>query len=354
MVWENETMSESKIEGYFFVAFFVIILFFVGMVFAPFFGSIAAAIVLATLVHPLYERVASRTKLRGFAAFVSTCVVTLAILLPASGIFYLMIEEVQDMTHSISADRFAALPEGVRTFTERIVEMVPPLASIDYAEVANQTISSFGMGVRDLVTGTADVVLKAFITILALFYFLRDGKYFLFGLIKISPLTDDEDVLIVNKLKTVSVSLIRGTLMISILQGLLTGIGLALFGVPNPVLWGSVAAVCALIPTIGTGIVTLPAVIYLFFTGDMVAALGFMAWAILFAGTIDNILGPRLIGKGAKMHPLFVLLSVLGGLLVFGPAGFLIGPLLFGLLVALSEIYLIKIKALHAVSTTAT
>lgn len=343
-------MSESKLEGYFFVAFFVTILFMVGFVFAPFLGSVAAAIVLATLVHPLYERIARRTKRPGLAAFTSTCVVTLAILLPASGVFYLMVEEVQDMTQSISADSFSTLPVSIRAVTERITEVLPMFASIDYADLANRTIESFGMGVRDLVTGTADMVLKAFITILALFYLLRDGRYFLFGLIKLSPLTDDEDVLIVNKLKMVSVSLIRGTLTISILQGVLTGVGLALFGVPNPVLWGSVAAVCALIPTIGTGLVTLPAVVYLLFTGDMVAAFGFLAWAVLFAGTIDNILGPRLIGKDAKMHPLFVLLSVLGGLLVFGPAGFLIGPLLFGLLVALSEIYLLKIKALHSTS----
>lgn len=344
-------MSESKLEGYFFVAFFVTILFMVGFVFAPFLGSIAAAIVLATLVHPLYERIARRTKRSGLAAFVSTCVVTLAILLPASGVFYLMVEEVQDMTQSISVESFSAVPESIRAVTDRITEVLPMFASIDYADFAGRTVESFGMGVRDLVTGTADMVLKAFITILALFYLLRDGRYFLFGLIKLSPLTDDEDVLIVNKLKTVSVSLIRGTLTISILQGVLTGVGLALFGVPNPVLWGSVAAVCALIPTIGTGLVTLPAVLYLLlFAGDMVAALGFLAWAVLFAGTIDNILGPRLIGKDAKMHPLFVLLSVLGGLLVFGPAGFLIGPLLFGLLVALSEIYLLKIKALHSAS----
>ncbi|MBP9749444.1 MAG: AI-2E family transporter [Candidatus Pacebacteria bacterium] len=343
-------MSEAKLEGYFFVALFVSILAIVGYIFAPFFGSIATAVVLSTLVYPLYERFAKWSKQPGFAALLLTSMVTLAILLPAAGVFFLMIGEVQGITQAISTNELFELPQGLTAFTERVVQAIPALALIEYATLMEHAIGAIGAGVGNLVTGTADMVFKLFITILALFYLLRDGKYFLFGLIKLSPLTDDEDVLIVNKLKTVSVSLIRGTLVVSVLQGLLTGIGLALFGVPNPVLWGSVAAVCALIPTIGIGIVTLPAIVYLFATGDIVAALGFTAWAALFAGTIDNILGPKLIGNGAKMHPLFVLLSVLGGLLAFGPAGFLIGPLLFGLLVALSEIYMVKVKMLHSLS----
>ncbi len=346
-------MSEAKLEGYFFVALFVSILALVGFIFTPFFGAVATAVVLATLVYPLYERLARWSKRPGLAAFMSTVMVTLAILLPAAGVFYLMIGEVQGITHSMSKTELLSLPNNVGVFAGSVLDAVPALALIDYVTLTQRVVEAVGTSVGVLVTGTADTVFKMFITILALFYFLRDGKYFLFGLIKLSPLTDDEDVLIVNKLKTVSVSLIRGTLVVSVLQGLLTGIGLALFGVPNPVLWGSVAAVCALIPTIGIGIVTLPAILYLFATGDIVAACGFTAWAALFAGTIDNILGPRLIGSGAKMHPLFVLLSVLGGLFAFGPAGFLIGPLLFGLLVALSEIYMTKVKMLHSLSAHA-
>jgi predicted PurR-regulated permease PerM len=78
-----------------------------------------------------------------------------------------------------------------------------------------------------------------------------------------------------------------------------------------------------------------------------VSAIGFAAWATFIAGMVDNVLGPKLIGSKAKIHPLFILLSVLGGLVTFGLAGFLIGPLFFGLAVALSEIYVLKIREIH-------
>jgi predicted PurR-regulated permease PerM len=230
---------------------------------------------------------------------------------------------------------------------------VPFLSSLDIAAVLQTMLERLGSHAGGFVAGAADTILKMAVSIIALFYLLKDGREFLYGFIQLSPLSDEEDVQIIHKLKAVSYSLIRGTLVIAILQGFMTGIGFVLFGVPNPVLWGSTAAIGALLPMVGTGVVAVPAVVYLIVTGHYAAAIGLAAWSMLIVGLVDNIIGPKLIGSGARIHPLFILLSVLGGLIMFGVAGFLIGPLLFGLLVALWEIYKVKIKEIHQRSLSA-
>ena len=128
-------------------------------------------------------------------------------------------------------------------------------------------------------------------------------------------------------------------MLVALIQGCLTGVGLWLFGFENTFIWGVLAAFGALIPSVGTTLVLVPAVLYLFFTGDTVAALGLIAWGVVAVGTIDNILGPYLMGRGNSIHPLLVLLSVLGGISVFGFIGFLLGPIVVSLFLVLLELY---------------
>ena len=158
-------------------------------------------------------------------------------------------------------------------------------------------------------------------------------------LIELSPLNDKEDEGVFDRLELAVNSVIKGNLVIALVQGVLTTIGFMLFGVPNAILWGTVAAVAALIPGIGTGLVFIPAVAFLFFTGANVPAFGLFIWGALGVGLIDNFLGPKLVGSGMKLHPLLVLLSVLGGLMYFSPAGVFLGPLSLSLLFALLSIY---------------
>jgi predicted PurR-regulated permease PerM len=103
--------------------------------------------------------------------------------------------------------------------------------------------------------------------------------------------------------------------------------------------WGSIAAVAALIPGVGTALVVVPGVLYLFFTGSTGYAIGLLIWGLLAVGLIDNLLGPLVVNRGIKIHPFIILLSVLGGLTFFGLVGFILGPLIIAFLFALLEIY---------------
>ena len=132
--------------------------------------------------------------------------------------------------------------------------------------------------------------------------------------------------------------------MIGLIQGMLTGVGFWMFGVSNPVIWGTVAAVASLVPALGTSLVNIPAIIFLFLSGNISQAIGLLIWVVLAVGLIDNILGPYFINRGVKIHPFLILISVLGGISFFGPVGFIAGPVVLGLLFALLELYPVIIK----------
>jgi predicted PurR-regulated permease PerM len=128
-------------------------------------------------------------------------------------------------------------------------------------------------------------------------------------------------------------------LLIALTQGFVSGIGFAIFGVPSATLWGSMAAVGSLVPGVGTAIVIAPMVMYLLVTGSTVAAIGLAIWGIIAVGMVDNFLGPILVGRGVRIHALFILFAVIGGVQYFGPLGFILGPLVLSLLYALLDIH---------------
>jgi predicted PurR-regulated permease PerM len=340
-------MSDAKLEAYFFTAIFLTTLILVGMLFYPFLGSVALAMVLATLTTPFYVFVSKYIKNKNISALIVTMLVSLAIMLPAIGIFYLLVDEMRSISENMSVEKLRWIPSFALEFHARILEAFPFFNSINFSEIFQSFLQNIGAYTANVVTSTTSLLLKFFVALIAFYYFTLDGKKFLREAIKLSPLDNDEDHAIVQKLKLVTYSIVRGTLVVATMQGLLVGIGFLVFGVPNPVLWGSLAAVTALVPTLGTSLVSLPAIIYLFATGHVAAAVGLTAWAILIVGLVDNIISPRLIGQRSQLHPLFVLLSVLGGLSLFGISGFFLGPLVFGFLAALSEIYKIKIREIH-------
>jgi len=105
------------------------------------------------------------------------------------------------------------------------------------------------------------------------------------------------------------------------------------------VLWGSVTAIAALIPGVGTSLVLIPAILFLFISGRFFPGFGLLIWGAGAVGLVDNFLGPKLVGRGMRMHPFIILLSVLGGIGFFGPVGFLLGPLTISLFFAFFEIY---------------
>ena len=108
---------------------------------------------------------------------------------------------------------------------------------------------------------------------------------------------------------------------------------------PNPALWGVIAGLASFIPNLGTSVVSIPAILFLYFTGMPLHALGLLIWSMFLVGTIDNILSPYIISKDTEIPSIFMLFSILGGISLMGTIGILIGPLTLSLLYSLVSIY---------------
>ncbi|HEX8680087.1 MAG TPA: AI-2E family transporter, partial [Chthoniobacterales bacterium] len=218
---------------------------------------------------------------------------------------------------------------------------VPEQAKILEA-VGNAAKSAGGFlvgGVSRMTAGTAAFLLNFFVMLYAIFFFLRDGRRILEKIFYYTPLTDEDETRLLELFTSVTRATIKGTLMIGMIQGALAGLGFWVAGLDGAAFWGTMMAVLSVVPGIGAALVWVPAVMYLFLTGEVMTGTLLLAWCAAVVGTVDNILRPILVGKDAKMPDLLILIGTLGGLFLFGPIGFIVGPIVCGLFLTVWEIY---------------
>ena len=173
----------------------------------------------------------------------------------------------------------------------------------------------------------------------AMFFFLRDGEKVLEKVFHYIPLSHEDEMRMVQRFNSITRATIKGTLIIGIIQGALAGLAFWVAGIKGAAFWGTSMMILSIIPGIGAALVWVPAVIYLYLTGHTLSATLLAAWCAALVGTIDNVLRPTLVGKDAEMSDLLILISTLGGLYLFGPVGFITGPIVFGLCLTAWDIY---------------
>lgn len=336
-------MESARTQHYFFLILLFVVLAVNAALFLPYVGTLVFAATLATLFSGAHRRIlAAMPAYQSTAAAVTMFGIFLVTFVPLSFFSALVFQQSQDLYAQVTADGggSASLQETI----ERAVERVPVLSGAkaaipDLRAYAREGLEYVVRNVGALFSGVATLALNVLLMLFGLFFFLRDGAKFRKALVGLSPLRDADDELIVNQLDAAVHAVIKGALFISLMQGVIAGIGYAIFGVPNAALWGAATVITSLIPGIGTAAVVVPAAIYLWNMGSAGAAIGLAVWGFLIVGLVDNILKPKLIAQGVGIHPFFILLSVLGGLQLFGVYGFLLGPLVLSFLVALVRLY---------------
>jgi predicted PurR-regulated permease PerM len=193
--------------------------------------------------------------------------------------------------------------------------------------------------IKAIYTGTTNFIFILVVCFFALYYFFKDGDLIIKKIMDLSPLPSSQEKEIFEKFNIMTVATIKGTLVIALIQGLLMGITFWIAGVQAPTIWGLVTALVSIIPLLGVFLIWLPAGIILLFMGNIWQAILVMAAGGIIISSIDNFLRPKLIEGETSLHPLLVFLATLGGIAVFGPLGFVIGPVIITLLIALLEIY---------------
>lgn len=316
-------------------------------IFKPFLTPLALAAIFAVVLNPLYKAILKRLGSWRGAAAVSTILIAVACLLaPLSLMAVQVIGEARNTYVSLTSGSGLANTQEAVLYVGSALEPYAPgslLLAQDLAADLNAyarnalgwLLDHVGVAFSSLLA----VGLDLFIFLLALYAFLKHGPVVHQELLKLSPFRDDDDERIFKRLTLTINSVVRGSLAVALIQGLVASVGYLIFGVPNPLLWGLVTSVAALVPGIGTALVMAPAIGYLLVAGQSIQAIGLLAWGIAAVGLVDNFLGPVLMGRSIHFPPLIILLSVLGGLAFFGPAGIFLGPLTVSLLLALFSLY---------------
>lgn len=327
-------MHGPKAPFHFLVILVVLMLAVTFFILKPFIYPLILAGACAVVFHAPYLRA------RHFAwgnesvgAAIVTAFVLLAIVVPVALIGGRMFTE--------AAGVYASVADGgqANAFYAAAQDFALRTLSIDIGEYAKAGAGWIAGHAGTIFSGAVKLSVDALVFVMALYYALKDGHRLKRAFVVLSPLADEDDEQIARTLAKAVHAVVVGRLATALIQGLLAMAGFAAFGVPNAVLWGSVTALTALIPGIGTALTVAPAAAYLYAGGHSFAAAGLAIWGTAFVGLVDNFIGPRLIGRGIAIHPFLILLSVLGGIAFFGPAGFVAGPLAVSLLFALLETY---------------
>lgn len=343
-------MPEKKVETYLYFILLAAALYLTFSIFSPYLYTLSIAVIFAVLFFPLFKKIEKiMGKHDSLAAMITVFIIIVIVLIPLT-FFALQISDeiknIYDLAFSQNQGQGLSVLSQLTLVANNALDSFRPFGThfpVFQTADTESYVLNFLSWLRghfgDIFSGLANIFIHAFLFIMAFFYFLRDGDHLRKAVVVLSPFRDDRDEEILNKLKLSIHSVVKGSIFVAILQGILIGIAFFIFNIPGAALWGGVGTLAALIPGIGGLLVFVPGIIYLMFLGQFAQAIGLAIWSVITINLVFNYLGPKLIGKGIKIHPLLVLLSALGGIAFFGPTGFILGPITLSFLFTLLDIY---------------
>ncbi len=340
---------DSTHQGLFSDKAFLVLVVAVSLAFVwivwPFFGAVFWATVLAILFAPLYRQLLrSMRQRRTLAAVTSVLIILVMVILPSALIGAMLLHEAFGVYNRVQSGELSfaryfqqvlgAQPDWVTNLLQRL--------GLDSAGAVQERVSSgFVKGAQLLASQALNVgqnalefFISLFIMLYLLFFLLRDGSQLSRQIRSALPLPDELQRTLFGKFTNVIRATIKGSVVVAIVQGALGGLIFWFLGVHAPVLWAVVMAFLSLLPAVGTAIVWLPVALYLLATGATWDGVILIAYGVLVIGLVDNILRPILVGKDTKMPDYVVLISTLGGIVVFGLNGFVIGPVIAAMFIA--------------------
>jgi predicted PurR-regulated permease PerM len=346
-------MTRQQIFSIVFFALVVLLLYQIGLMFKPFVFSALWAGLLAHWAFPLHLRL---TRLFAGQEMMSAAILTIGamaiVVVPLVVMGVMLVREAsvaeQEIRVWISGGGLQRLPEELATIPiiggwlkSALAGSATPTFSLEQSVMTGvKELSQFligGMG--GLLKNTFALIVNFFMMLLILFFLFKDGQQWLSVLYDLIPMEESHKSKILVRLDQTIRAVVKGVLVTAIVQGLLAGMAYLALGVPFPMGLTALTIVVAPIPFGGTGLVWLPVALYLFWVGMAGKALAMLAWGIGVVSMVDQFLRPWLIGQDVQIPVLLLVLSVLGGLALYGLLGLFIGPILVSLLMTAVQIY---------------
>jgi predicted PurR-regulated permease PerM len=328
-----------------FILLLILVTLAFGWILRPYLGAVFWSAILAILFTPMYRRLAARMSGHdNVAATLTLVTILLIVILPAALIAMMLLSEATALyqrfqSGEISLGRYAqtivaALPPWMTTFLDHLgVGSFADLREKLAAGIAG-SLQFFAPQALNIGQNALELVVGFFVMIYLLFFLLRDGAALRRRGRDAIPLQDDLKHDLSTKFANVIRATVKGSIVVAIVQGALGGIALWLVGIGPALVWAVVMAFLSLLPVVGTALVWAPVAIYLLAIGATWKGIGLIAFGVLVIGLVDNVLRPVLVGKDTKMPDYVVLLATLGGLAAFGFIGFIIGPIIAAMFIA--------------------
>jgi len=333
---ETAAFDLKKHSKYFFIASFLAIIVISIILAWPFVAAIFGSIVLAYLFFPVYEFVLKRLKNETLSAWIVTIIVILIFVVPLLFIGNALFSEASDLFFALRDINIEEL--GASYLDELFGE------NIDVNGLLKDGLSRLSVlllrSIDKFILDFPQKVLSGFVMFFVMFYLFKDGRRLIFSVKEALPLKRRYKDDISKKFNETIYATMYGVVVTAIIQGIIGGIGLWIFKVQSPILWGGIMIIAAMLPFIGAAFVWLPAAIFKLAAGDTTNGLGLLLYGLFIVSTIDNIIRPKIIGKRSKVHPALILIGALGGINLFGLIGIVIGPLVLAILTVFFDLYL--------------
>ncbi len=316
-----------------------------GWVLLPFYSAILWALIIAMLFVPVYRRLLPRLRQRrNVAAGLVLLMVIVGVVLPFAFVTASLAREASIVYNHIESGDwnpalylrgiFDALPGWV-------IALFEGAGVTDFDNLQRQVTAALAQGTQFIATQAFGIGLDTFgfvaslgVTLYLAFFLVRDGDELALIAKRALPVPQRFKQELIDKFMAVVRATVKGSLLIAGIQGMLGGIALWFLGVKAPLLWAAVMAFLSLLPIVGAALVWLPVAIYFAFTGSLWQGLGLVAYGVLVIGLADNLLRPVLVGKDAGMPDYVVMITTIGGMAVFGINGFIIGPTIAAMFIA--------------------
>jgi predicted PurR-regulated permease PerM len=282
--------------------------------------------VFSSLSQPIFRRFLKWTRnRRTLSSALTLAMILLIVIIPLAIILSIVVAQAVQVGQAVGP--------WIQQTVSQPAHIIDGLENLPFAEYLLDYQDDIVTGIGNLVSGlssllvnsvsqltssTVQAVFLFFIFLYTMFFFIKDGEKLMDTILYYLPLEDEPERKLLDHFTSVSRATLKGTLLIGIIQGSLAAMGFWVAGISSVAFWGLLMTVLSIIPLIGASLVWIPAVVILAIGGRIGAAISLGLYCGILVGTVDNILRPILVGKDTKMHELFILLSTLGGISLFG------------------------------------
>ncbi len=349
MKFSNTVRSTALENGAFLILLVAVTVAFFWLL-LPFFGAVFWGAVFALMFKPLFVRLLKRMpRRRTVAALLAMAIILVMVILPLTLISASLTREASNVYDMVKSGDL-----NVSRYLQEIYDVLPSGASAllhrfgldNFAEMQQKITELLSKGSQFFATqalnigqNTFDFFVSFFVMMYLLFFLLRDGSALAKKLQNAIPLNREISHQLSSKFATVVRATVRGNIVIAALQGTLGGLIFWFLGIHAPVLWGTLMAFLSLLPAVGAALVWVPVALYFLATGALGKGMVLIAFGVLVIGLVDNLLRPMLVGKDTRMPDYVVLVSTLGGMALFGLNGFVIGPVIAAMFIAVWDIF---------------